>query len=137
MTFNADSRTTIATQAGDIGMTTTEPSTTKDGYVFDGWYFNGTKYTFDAEVNESTTLTTEWLEQYTVAFNANGGEGSMDAQIFTEGQEQALTANVFTKSGYTFAGWPRPLLVMLFMATPRRSPHPAILSCLSFGKRVH
>ena len=42
---------------------------------------------------------------YTVKFNANGGTGSMANQSFTYGTEKALTANAFTRTGYTFQGW--------------------------------
>src|SRR5574344_1783182 len=40
-----------------------------------------------------------------VTFNANGGVGTMSSQSFATGVAQALTANVFTRSGYTFLGW--------------------------------
>ena len=40
---------------------------------------------------------------YSVTFLANGGSGSMNAQSGTT--TSALTANAFTKSGATFAGW--------------------------------
>lgn len=42
---------------------------------------------------------------YTVTFDANGGEGSMSQQVFTEGVEQALSANKFTREGHSFYGW--------------------------------
>ena len=42
---------------------------------------------------------------YTVTFDRNGGTGSMSAQEFNCGESKALTANTFTKTGYTFAGW--------------------------------
>jgi len=42
---------------------------------------------------------------YTVKFNANGGTGSMANQSFTYGTAKALTANVFTRTGYVFQGW--------------------------------
>ena len=42
---------------------------------------------------------------YTVKFNANGGTGTMANQSFTYGTAKALTANVFTRTGYTFQGW--------------------------------
>ena len=42
---------------------------------------------------------------HTVSFNANGGNGTMAAQTFTEGVAQALTRNAFTHEGYTFDGW--------------------------------
>ncbi len=42
---------------------------------------------------------------YTVTFDANGGEGTMAAQTFTEGVADALTMNDFTRTDYTFEGW--------------------------------
>ncbi len=44
-------------------------------------------------------------ETYIVTFNSNGGTGTMAAQIFTEGEAQALTRNAFTYDCYTFIGW--------------------------------
>ena len=40
----------------------------------------------------------------TVTFDANGGEGTMDAQTLTGGKG-TLTPNAFTKAGFRFAGW--------------------------------
>ncbi|MGI6591455.1 MAG: InlB B-repeat-containing protein [Eggerthellaceae bacterium] len=42
---------------------------------------------------------------YKVAFNANGGKGTMAAETMTYDQAKALTKNAFTRSGYTFKGW--------------------------------
>ena len=42
---------------------------------------------------------------YVVVYNANGGTGTMDSQSFTFDEQQNLTANAFTKSGYEFANW--------------------------------
>ena len=43
---------------------------------------------------------------YQVAFNANGGTGTMSNQSFTYGAAaKALTTNAFTRTGYTFIGW--------------------------------
>ena len=42
---------------------------------------------------------------YTVKFYPNGGEGEMNPQSFTYDASQNLTANGFTRTGYTFAGW--------------------------------
>jgi hypothetical protein len=42
---------------------------------------------------------------YTVAFNANGGSGTMASQSHTYGTSKALTLNTFTRLGYMFAGW--------------------------------
>ena len=56
----------------------------------------------------SLELTAQWtVNQYSVTFNANNASaaGSMNAESFTHGEQQALTANGFTLEGYTFKGW--------------------------------
>lgn len=52
-------------------------------------------------------LSTEDTEEvlYTVSFNANGGNGSMEPQTFVSGTSAALTANAFERNGYKFTGW--------------------------------
>jgi len=42
---------------------------------------------------------------YYITYNSNGGSGSMDTQKFLYTHEQELTANAFTRDGYTFTGW--------------------------------
>jgi uncharacterized repeat protein (TIGR02543 family) len=42
---------------------------------------------------------------YTVAFDANGGTGSMQGQAMTYGTPAALSANAYSRDGYAFAGW--------------------------------
>ncbi|MBO5718598.1 MAG: InlB B-repeat-containing protein, partial [Bacteroidales bacterium] len=41
----------------------------------------------------------------TLTFDANGGSGTMSAQLFEAGVTQTLAANKFTRSGYYFSGW--------------------------------
>lgn len=87
---------------------------TLPGYTFTGWKVqNGATYTDEATVrnlaksdNETVTLEAQWKpNSYTVAFDANGGEGSMGSQEFAFDKSQNLAPNTFTRSGYTFAGW--------------------------------
>ncbi len=42
---------------------------------------------------------------YYIKFNSNGGSGSMSTMTMTYDEAQRLTANSFTKTGYTFLGW--------------------------------
>lgn len=44
-------------------------------------------------------------KNYTVTFNANGGVGTMDEQVYVEGEAQALSHNLFTCENHIFAGW--------------------------------
>ena len=85
---------------------------TRSGYRFTGWNTNadgsGTSYADAAAVSftADTTLYAQWaVEDYTVTFDANGGVGSMEAQIFIYENQQTLAANEFTRSGYRFSGW--------------------------------
>ncbi len=59
--------------------------------------FVGESVVIDAKVGDAIT--------YTVKFNANGGTGSMANETFESGVAKALTANAFTRTGYTFSGW--------------------------------
>lgn len=93
-----------------------------DGYrILDpqGWFSNegGTKSlghgTSDSyTINSLTAPATVFVQfekipasTYIVTFNANGGSGTMNSQSFTENEPQNLTANAFTRTGYTFSGW--------------------------------
>lgn len=84
----------------------------KKDYSFAGWatsssavesiYSDGDSFTMgDTDV----TLYAVWKTGYTISYNANGGTGSMSNQYVTAGSSATLQANVFTRSGYYFAGW--------------------------------
>ena len=45
------------------------------------------------------------LQNISITFNSNGGTGNMAEQSFPVGVSQKLSANIFTRSGYTFVGW--------------------------------
>ena len=84
---------------------------TREGYTFGGWYDNED---FSGEKIEEISATdtgdkkywAKWTaNSYTVGFNANGGDGTMTNQSFTYDVVQALSANAFTRTGYTFTGW--------------------------------
>ncbi len=62
--------------------------------------FTGCQVESDDSGNEPAAKTS-----YTVKFEANGGEGEMKALTADEGTEITLTANAFTREGYTFSGW--------------------------------
>lgn len=88
----------------------------KDGCIFKGWY--------DQQKNQCSTAQrfvpqagTDNLyqsgsyvavfeaQQYTLRFDANGGEGTMEDLTYTHGQDQSLTKCGFTRAGYDFLGW--------------------------------
>ena len=92
-----------------------------NAFVKEGWHFAGwatqengeAVYTDGAEISAltqtvggSVTLYAVWEEDYyLVRYNANGGEGTMAEQKVKLSETAALTANAFSKEGYTFVGW--------------------------------
>ncbi len=71
------------------------------GYV--GWdYYNRSRgFTVRAVFSDKDTPSSFVI----LSFDANGGEGIMEPQIFEAGVAQALNTNAFIRSGYEFAGW--------------------------------
>lgn len=85
------------------------------GSVFEGWYDqHGTRLSTErryepTQVNglyEGGSYVAHFhAQQYTLRFNANGGEGTMEDLTYTHGQDQSLTKCGFTRAGYDFLGW--------------------------------
>ena len=85
------------------------------GSVFEGWYDqHGTRLSTErryepTQVNglyEGGSYVAHFhAQQYTLRFNANGGEGTMEDLTYTHGQDQSLTKCGFTRAGYAFLGW--------------------------------
>jgi uncharacterized repeat protein (TIGR02543 family) len=69
---------------------------TKPGYTLQS---GGRDYYSAADTCSYTACT------YSVKYNANGGSGTMSNSSHTYDTAKALTANTFTRTGYTFAGW--------------------------------
>lgn len=107
-----------STHTYDAAQKLTTNAFSKTGYTFAGWNTqadgNGTTYANEAEVknlastNVEVKLYAQWTaNNYTVKFDANGGNGTMEDQPFTYDTEQALNENKFTPTDETFvfAGW--------------------------------
>ncbi len=83
----------------------------KTGYIFDGWtgtdLSEATKNVTIAQGSTGDrTYTANWTPiTYQIAFHANNGSGTMANQVFTYDVAQALTQNIFTRTGYTYEGW--------------------------------
>ena len=86
------------------------PSCHRKGYAFAGWYTKksgGKKIDSSSKVPSSATVYyAHWkANKYKIAFNKNGGKGSMKTLSATYGKKVTLRANAFKKSGYKFKGW--------------------------------
>jgi len=71
----------------------------------------GLTYSFSGEVPANGTWVRKVrfyagdLDLYKITYNKNGGEGSMDDQIFFPDVPTTLRANTFTKADHKFKGW--------------------------------
>ena len=97
----------------------TEP--TRTGYTLDGITYTDAEHSSatavtlpqtvtqgDAVTRKAITYNFIWVAHtYSVQFNKNADNatGTMENQDFTYDEAQALTANVFERTGYTFASW--------------------------------
>ena len=91
------------------------PTATKSGYVFKGWEWDydkglilGSVSSMLSAVYSPVYLKAVWETEpvnYTLSYNANGGNGSMASQTVTEGQATKLKTNTFTKTGHYFTSW--------------------------------
>lgn len=89
----------------------TSSNISKTGYIFAGWYENSG---FDGSpvsaISNTSTDAKEFYAKwtpisYSIRFNANGGTGNMDNQVFAYSESKELSQNEFTNSGKTFKGW--------------------------------
>jgi uncharacterized repeat protein (TIGR02543 family) len=113
VTFNGNGASGSATNQFSISSAALTANTfTRAGYDFASWNTialgggttfanNAPSYPFTA----SETLYAQWtsLPNKTVIFDANGGSGTMADQV--RNVATALTANTFTRAGYSFTGW--------------------------------
>ena len=87
-TVSADATSFVATAEGQYAVIY-ENSFSSKPYLHNSGYTSATNAATAAEVK----------------FKANGGKGSMQTQSYGLNAQTALSANSFTRGGYTFAGW--------------------------------
>ncbi len=105
-----------ATSIVSVGENYTLPVPKRVGYKFVGWYDgikDANKLTDENgksvgayEKYESISAYAIWEANLNeIVFNVNGGEGEMDNQKIATDATVALNECLYTKKGYTFAGW--------------------------------
>ncbi len=81
---------------------------TRAGYSFDGWYTTQMAlYDFESPVTKDFTLYAKWTPiSYTIKFDANGGTGSVPADITAVYDKNLnLPSNALTRTNLTASGW--------------------------------
>ena len=109
-TVTFDNEGAKTTKTVDKGSKLTAPTApTKEGYLFDGWYYdnNGTQTTCDFDkdtVKSSMTLTAQWKKAYTVTVE-NDGNGSASAAPASAAKGEEITLTATPNSGYHLKEW--------------------------------
>ena len=109
VTYNANGGSCGTASEKYTGTAMTLPTPTRTGYKFLGWYTaaSGGNKIGDAGASyipeENITLYAQWIEQYTVTYNANSGSVSPSSATVDKGSSVILPNP--TRSGYTFNGW--------------------------------
>ena len=102
VTFDSDGGSAVPSSTRRFGSTMTAPVPVREGFTFAGW---------SPELSEpmpasNLTATAQWTpNSYSVAFDANGGSGTMEPMTLTYGVAVRLSANAFTRAGHGFTGW--------------------------------
>ena len=111
LSFNENGGSEVADQQLEEGATIYLPATSKDGYEFLGWEYDGKTYKAGEEFTmpaEGAELTAQWKEneveptKYDLTFNENGGSEVADQQLIA-GATIYLPAT--SKDGHEFLGW--------------------------------
>jgi uncharacterized repeat protein (TIGR02543 family) len=79
---------------------------TRNGFVFDNWYSaqtGGEVFDFDSPITSNTTIWARWTQQFTVNFNANGGEVTPNSQAVNAGE--VIELPIPSRETYFFDGW--------------------------------
>ncbi|MGI5888654.1 MAG: InlB B-repeat-containing protein [Oscillospiraceae bacterium] len=102
------------TAAAGTSVTVSENEFARTGYDFTGWNTSadgtGTSYEAGSSIvlNEDISLYAQWESEtqvFTLSYDANGGEGTMDSESAESGSSVVIDENAFSRSGYSFSGW--------------------------------
>ena len=102
--FDTDGGSTVESIKVKSGKTIELPETTKENYIFEGWYDGSTKVDNNTKFKKNTTLKAQWsVDGFIVTFDSKGGS-TVDPIIVKCGAELTLPENP-TKEGATFGHW--------------------------------
>ena len=73
-------------------------------YEYDGSTYTGT-FSIKSNNKETRVVVIVEMPAVKISFDANGGSGTMNPMLVSEGDEVQLPENDFTRSGYRFLGW--------------------------------
>ncbi len=110
VTFNSNGGDSVQSQTVQENAFATKPNNPqKSGFVFTGWYLNGSLFSFETQaVTGNITLEATWASASgTVTLNQNIEEGGTVSGEGTFAYNETQTIRAETSLGYTFLGWYR------------------------------
>lgn len=105
VSFDTGFSTNVQAQKVKDGYKVEKPSITRNGYEFNGWFYNDEEWSFNSDiVKNDMTLVAHWAANaYTVKFNNTKGDNPEDATyIYDSNVTLPIVPNV---DGYTMSGW--------------------------------
>lgn len=104
---NGESETPVQVEQGTAFGANLPSNPSKKGYTFSGWYSGEDKLTEETVIDADVTYTAKFEpNHYSIAFNANGGSGSMQTlENVAYDEKVKLPKCTFTRDGYDFKGW--------------------------------
>ena len=104
---NGESETPVQVEQGTAFGANLPSNPSKTGYTFLGWYNGEDKLTEETVIDADITYTAKFEpNHYSIAFNANGGSGSMQTlENVAYDEKVKLPKCTFTRDGYDFMGW--------------------------------
>ena len=107
VTFDSNGGSDVPSQSGIIyaGKATKPEDPVKNGYIFDGWWIEGERWSFVGySVTEDITLVAKWENvSNIITFDANGG--ILDNSSMTVYYNEYYSLPTPQKLGYEFKGW--------------------------------
>jgi len=105
VTFDTDDGSAVESVEVKEGDFISPPVTQKEGYAFDGWYYNNDKWDFEHyRITKNITLKAKWIKKHTVSFDTGEGGTTVNSQTVLDGKTVAKPANP-TKEKAEFDGW--------------------------------
>ena len=99
VTFNTNGGSSVAPKTVEENTKIVSPSTTKNGYKFEGW-----DYDFSKLVTKDLTINANWSKiNYSIEYYDGSTKLSLTPSTYTV--EENVTLPTYTKSGYNFLGW--------------------------------
>ncbi len=102
--FDAQGGSKVENATVEEGTQVTEPTSTRDGYILDGWYLGNEKFDFSTPIAKDITLKAKWTEKGKVNVIFKVDETVYKTIPVKEGTTVTKPANP-TKKGYKFVEW--------------------------------